>query len=149
MHARTYWMSLVHRVTKLETWRAHTMTIITDFIAAQLAHNEATSKAIDDVATEIGALNNTIATLKAAQGQTAPLTPEETAAMAALETSGAALQAKAQALDTLTPPAPPAPVVDTPPVAVAPDQAALPLDPAPAAASSDPAPVVDSAPPAA
>lgn len=77
------------------------MSVLTDFAAKQQAHNDAVSNALDDIAKEIGTLNDNVVKLQA--GPTT-LTPEEQKALDAVEASGAAIEAKAKVLDTLTPP---------------------------------------------
>jgi len=80
------------------------MSAISDFAAKQNAHNTAVSTALTDLGTEITNLNATIAALQASAGA---ITPADQALLDQVEASGAALEAKAKALDTLTPPTPP------------------------------------------
>lgn len=87
------------------------MTVISDFAAKQQSHNDAVSKSLDDIQTEIGNLNTQIAALQTSAGT---VTPEDQALLDGIEASGAALQTKAAALDTLTPPTPPADTTPAP-----------------------------------
>jgi hypothetical protein len=77
-----------------------------DFVAAQTAHNTAVSVSLDGISGDINNLNAQIAALQAAAGG---LTAEQQTALDALSAAGAALEAKAAALDALTPPVAPAP----------------------------------------
>lgn len=79
------------------------MQAIQDFAAAQTA----TLKQIDDGLNALaGDVNNLDAQIAALTAQLGVLSPEDQAALGAVTASSAALVAKVQALDALTPPAP-------------------------------------------
>ena len=78
------------------------MTAISDFAAKQNAYNADVSNRLDAIQEEITTLNTQITTLQNSPGQ---ITPADQATLDALVTSGASLQAKADALVNL--PAPP------------------------------------------
>lgn len=80
------------------------MSAISDFAAKQAAHNTAIDTALSDIQVEIKTLNDQITALQNSAGQ---VTPADQALLDGMETTVAALQAKAQALDNLTPPTPP------------------------------------------
>ena len=75
------------------------MSAISEFAAKQTEHNNRLSAAIEGIVGDIAALNAKIEELKT--------TPEDQALLNELGTQGEALAAKAEALDALTPPAPP------------------------------------------
>lgn len=80
------------------------MSAISEFATKQAAFNTQIDAAVTDIATEISNLNTQIAALQNSSGE---ISPEDQALLDGLETSGQALAAKVQALDTLTPPAVP------------------------------------------
>lgn len=82
------------------------MSVFSDFAAKQKAHNDAVSAAIDGITADIQALNDKITELQNSSGT---VTPEDQALIDELVASGDALQAKAQALDDMTPPVVPTP----------------------------------------
>lgn len=86
---------------------ATTMATLDEFIFQQTDFNAALNTALTDIGGDIQSLNDQITALIAAPGT---LTPEQIAAIQALALSGAALNAKAAALNDLTPPVVP-PVV--------------------------------------
>lgn len=91
---------------RIECLENDIMTVLSDFIDQQKAHNTRLDTAITDLSADIQSLNDQIATLKAAIVEP---TADETQAMADLTAAGEALAIKAEALDALTPPvAPPA-----------------------------------------
>jgi hypothetical protein len=81
------------------------MATLDEFITAQNGFNAALETALTDIGGDIQNLNDQIAALVAAGGT---LTPAQQAALDALVVSGTALQAKADALNALTPPVVPA-----------------------------------------
>lgn len=82
------------------------MSTISDFVAKQQAFNDQQSTAIDDISTELKTLNDTVTALQNSAGQ---ITPEDQALLDQIQASSQAVTTKLQALDTLTPPAVPAP----------------------------------------
>lgn len=88
-------------ITAINLFKEAIVTVISDFAAKQQAHNDAVSKSLDDIQTEITNLNTQIAALQSSSGT---VTPADQALLDGIEASGAALQTKAAALDTLTPP---------------------------------------------
>jgi hypothetical protein len=100
-------LSELHGLTHLINRRFNDMaTTLDNFIAAQTDYNTALDTALTDIAGDIQNLNDQIAVLVAAGGS---LTPAQQAAVDALVASGSALQAKADAINALTPPAVPTP----------------------------------------
>ena len=72
-----------------------------DFIMQQTAFNATLDTSLTDIGGDIQSLNDKIAALVAVPGT---LTPEQVAALDALVVGGNALNAKAEALNALTPP---------------------------------------------
>jgi hypothetical protein len=100
-------LSALHDLShKLNHMEQHIMAKIDDFITAQTTFNASLDTALTDIGGDIQNLNDQIAALVAAGGT---LTSEQQAALDALIASGTALQAKADALNALTPPVVPAP----------------------------------------
>lgn len=80
------------------------MSAISEFSAKQNAHNDRVDAAINGVATDVKFLQDTIEKL---QGTPGAITPEDQALLDQLEARADATAAKLEALDALTPPAPP------------------------------------------
>lgn len=76
----------------------HMSSAIADFAAKQQAFNDAQSKAIDDISSEIQSLNNQIAALQNSSGQ---ISPGDQTLLDNIQTSSQAITSKLQALDTL------------------------------------------------
>jgi hypothetical protein len=91
--------NIEHDLHKLIKLGEQIMQAIQDFVAAQNAFNDKMDIAIDDIQADIKFLNDQIAALQ--------LTPEDQAALDALKARAQAMADKLDALDALTPPAPP------------------------------------------
>jgi len=85
--------------------RRHVMSAISDFAAKQEEFNDRLSTALDGIAGDITELNDLITKLQNTPGV---ITPEDQALLDAAQVKGEALAKKAEDLDALTPPAPPA-----------------------------------------
>lgn len=83
------------------------MSKISEFAAAQNAHNDRADAAVTDLQGDIQALNDKITELQNSPGT---ITPEDQASLDALQARGEAISAKLEALAALTPP----PVPPTP-----------------------------------
>lgn len=81
------------------------MTAIADYTAKVNASFASLNTALDDIKTEISSLNDKITTLQNSPG---PISPEDQATLDAAQTQAQSLVDKAQAMDTVNPPAPPA-----------------------------------------
>lgn len=81
------------------------MTIISDFVAKQKAHNDKQSKAMDELVEDIKNLNDKIAELQSSAGQ---VTPEDQALLDDLDSQAQTVSDRLDALNALTPPKPPA-----------------------------------------
>ncbi len=81
------------------------MSAISDFAAKQKAFNDEVGSDLDAIQAAIQALNDKITALQNSAGT---VTPEDQALIDQLQTDGAALAAKADALAGKTPPNPPA-----------------------------------------
>ena len=79
------------------------MATLDEFIATQGTANAAIDAALTGITGDINLLNERIADLLAAGGALGTLTPAQQSAVDALVLSGETLNAKAQALDDLTP----------------------------------------------
>lgn len=101
---KTALLELKFLLNQLTIAGARTMGTLQDFITQQTDFNAALDTSLTGIAGDIQSLNDKIAALVAAQGT---LTPEQQAALDALVAGGAALNAKAEALNALTPPAVP------------------------------------------
>ena len=84
---------------------ARIMSAISDFAAKQDAFNTRIGTSIDNVVADIQTLNDLITQLQNSAGT---VTPEDQALIDQLEAKGSELATKAEALDGLTPPKPPA-----------------------------------------
>ena len=82
------------------------MSKISEFADKMKLHNAAVDTAVDGLTADIQALNDKITALQNSAGA---VTPEDQALLDELETRGATLTAKIQALDALTPPPVPTP----------------------------------------
>lgn len=82
------------------------MSAISDFAAKQTQFNDRLTAAIQGVAADVAALNAKIEELQNTQGS---ITPEDQALLDDLQTRGEALASALEAVDNLTPPAPPVP----------------------------------------
>ena len=82
------------------------MSKISEFADKMKLHNAAVDTAVDGLTADIQALNDKITALQNSAGA---VTPEDQALLDELETRGATLTAKIQALDALTPPPVPVP----------------------------------------
>jgi hypothetical protein len=82
-----------------------TMTAISDFAAAQAAHNTRMTEALNGIGTDIAALNAKIAELQATSGA---ITAEDQGLLDDLQLQGEALAGRVEAADALTPPVVPA-----------------------------------------
>ncbi len=80
------------------------MSAISDFAAKQTAFNARIDAGITGISGDVQKLNALIAQLQSSPGS---ITPEDQAALDALQTQGDALSTKVEALDALTPPAVP------------------------------------------
>lgn len=80
------------------------MSQISDFAAAQNAFQDRIDVAVAGITDDVAGLNETIAKLQASPGT---ITPEDQAMLNDLEARGAAVAAKLEALDALTPPVSP------------------------------------------
>ena len=80
------------------------MTVIGDFATKQKAFNERLGTAIGGLTDDIAALNKKIGELQRTTGN---MTPENEALLDELQAQGEAMATKLEALDALTPPAPP------------------------------------------
>lgn len=85
------------------------MSVISDFAAKQNAFNDRMDTAITDLQGDVKSLNDQIAALQASGGA---ITPEDQAALDAIQARSEGIATKLEALDALTPP-----VVPTPPPA--------------------------------
>lgn len=83
----------------------YTMTIISDFAAAQTAFNDRMDIAITDLQGDIKSLNDQIAALIASAGE---ISAEDKASLDALQARASGMADKLDALDALTPPVVPA-----------------------------------------
>lgn len=81
------------------------MTAVQDFVTKQNAFNDRMDAAIADLVGDVKSLNDTIATLQNSSGA---ITPEDQASLDALQARAETITGKLEALDALTPPAPPA-----------------------------------------
>lgn len=81
------------------------MSAISDFATAQNAFNDRMDAAITGLGGEVATLNAEIAKLQASPGT---ISAADQTSLDALTTRGAAIATKLEALDALTPPAPPA-----------------------------------------
>jgi hypothetical protein len=81
------------------------MSAISDFATAQNAFQDKVDAAITDIATELKTANDQIAALQASQGG---ITPSDQALLDGIQARTSAAATKLAALDTLTPPTPPA-----------------------------------------
>ena len=88
----------------LETLGDKIMSVLSDFAAKQKSFNERIGAAIDGISTDIEALNAKITELQNSPGA---ITPEDQAALDAIQAAGEALAAKTEALDSMNPPNPP------------------------------------------
>ena len=80
------------------------MSKISEFAQAQNAFNDRLDTAIQGLTGDLAELSRQIAVLQESQGQ---ITPEDQATLDALQARAAAMTAKLEALDALTPPVPP------------------------------------------
>lgn len=80
------------------------MSKISEFAEKVKAHNDKIDAAVAGVTADIAGLNEKIVALQATQGQ---ITAEDQALLDDIEARGAAIAAKIEALDSLTPPVPP------------------------------------------
>jgi uncharacterized coiled-coil protein SlyX len=88
----------------LQTLGERTMTAISDFAAKQQQFNARMDAAVDGLTKDVADLNAKILELQQTPGA---ITPEDQALLDSLEERGNAIAAKLEALDGLTPPAPP------------------------------------------
>lgn len=79
----------------------HIMTAISDFAAAQKAHNDRMDAALTGISGDIDKLNATIAELQGTQGA---ITAEDQALLDDLQAQAEALSTRIEAADALTPP---------------------------------------------
>lgn len=91
---------LVHIIHTLE----RLMTIISDFVAKQNAHNDKIDDSISGLQEDIAALNAEILKLQTSSGE---ISPEDQASLDALDARGQSIADKIEALNALTPPVPP------------------------------------------
>lgn len=84
--------------------RFRIMSILSDFLAAQKAYNDQLNAYIDSVLADVKHLNDVITQLQNSPGA---VTPEDQAAIDGLQAQGKDLINKMNALDSMTPPAPP------------------------------------------
>lgn len=89
----------------LKRTRKRIMSAIADFAAKQAAFNTELTSDLSDISTAIGALNDKITALQNSAGT---VTPEDQALIDQMQTDGAALVTKADALAGKAPPTPPA-----------------------------------------
>ncbi len=82
------------------------MSQVSEFAAKQAAHQERIDAAVTGVSGDVTALNELIVQLQSTQGQ---ITAEDQALLDQIETKGAAVAERIEALDALTPPKPPTP----------------------------------------
>lgn len=82
------------------------MSKISEFATKQNEFNDRIDTAVAGLQSDIDLLNEEIKKLQESPGE---ITPEDQASLDALEQRGAAIAAKIEALDALTPPAPPTP----------------------------------------
>lgn len=80
------------------------MSAISDFAAKQKAFNDRLGSAIDGVVGDVKVLNDKITALQNSAGT---VTPEDQALLDDLQKQAEGLTSKAEALDAMTPPAPP------------------------------------------
>ncbi len=80
------------------------MSAISDFKTKQDAFNDRMDKAIEGLQGDVKFLNDTIAALQASSGT---VTPEDQVLLDQLTARGSAIADKLDALDAITPPAPP------------------------------------------
>ena len=95
-------LRLLHALTNQG---AEIMSAISDFAAKQKAFNDRTGAAIDGIVSDIQALNDKIQELQNSAGT---VTPEDQALIDDLVAKGDALAQRAEALDNMNPPSPPA-----------------------------------------
>lgn len=96
-------LKIIHQdIHKLFKLGEKIMTVIADFVAAQNAFNDKMDVAIADIQADIKFLNDQIAALQLNQ-----INPDDQAALDALKARTQAMADKLDALDALTPPAPP------------------------------------------
>lgn len=80
------------------------MSAISDFATKQNAFNDRVDAAVTGLTDDVKVLNDKITEL---QNNPGPITPEDQALLDAIEARSAAIAAKLEALDALTPPVPP------------------------------------------
>ncbi len=95
--------SILNRIEELEN---KIMSAISDFAAKQNAFNDRMDTAIADLQGDVKNLNDQIAAL---QTSTGAITPEDQAALDALQARASTIADKLDALDALTPPVAPVP----------------------------------------
>ncbi len=102
------WFKSHWPVTKrdLERLENKIMSAISDFAAKQNAFNDRMDTAIADLQGDVKSLNDQIAALQASTGG---ITPEDQAALDALQARASTIADKLDALDALTPPVAPTP----------------------------------------
>ena len=82
------------------------MSSISDFAAAQAAFNDRIDAAVSGLTGDIQTLSAQIAELQASQGT---ISPEDQALLDAIQARAESITVRLEALDALTPPAPPVP----------------------------------------
>lgn len=82
----------------------HIMSAISDFAAKQKTFNDRMDTAVTDLQGDVKFLTDKIAELQASQGT---ITPADQALLDEIEARSSAIADKLDALDALTPPAPP------------------------------------------
>lgn len=87
------------------------MSAISDFVAKQNAHNDRQDKALEGISGDIKAQAELIAKIQNSPGT---LSPEDQKALDDLDARNEAVTGKLEALDAMTPPAPPADTGGTP-----------------------------------
>jgi len=90
------------------------MATFEQYVKDQTDHNQATSDALNDIASDIQALTDLVASLRSAEGT---LTAEQQAVLDELDSKGGELADKAKALANVTPPPAPTPAPAPGPVA--------------------------------
>jgi hypothetical protein len=96
--------SIETSLAKLLTLGEKTMTVIGDFAARQREFNDRMDAAISGLTEDIATLNAKILELQTSPGT---ITPEDQALLDELQARGETISAKLEALNALTPPAPP------------------------------------------
>jgi methyl-accepting chemotaxis protein len=97
---------LPHLATKHDLYHIHQtiMSAISDFAARQAAFNDRIDQAVTGLQGDVKTLQDTIDKLQNTAGQ---ITPEDQALLDQIDARADAVATKLEALDALTPPAPP------------------------------------------